>query len=67
MSFIVRIFEPADGGFGCADPFRELLLREAGFCPELKNLAGNLRVDDILFVFLFALEIARDIAVVKKL
>ena len=67
MPFVVCVLKPADGGFRGADTVGKLLLGQPVFGPKLVNLAGNLGVDDLLLVFLLALRIARNVAVVQKL
>lgn len=67
VPLVIGVLQPADGGFGGAHPVGQLLLRKASFGPKLVNLPRDLGVDDLLFVFTFALGVARDVAVVKKL
>ena len=67
MPIVVRILQAANGGSCSADLFRELTLRESGFCTQFVNLARDLGVEDLFFVCFDALRIVPDITVVRIL
>src|ERR1017187_5515352 len=67
VPLVVGILKAANGRFGRVHPVGQLLLRETRFHPEVVNLSRDLSVDDLLFIFLFALRVTGNIAVVEKL
>jgi hypothetical protein len=65
MPVVVRILQPANDGSGRTDLLRQFTLREAGFSAQFVDLARDLGVENLFFVFFDALRIMPNITVVR--
>jgi hypothetical protein len=67
MAVVIGILQAADRRLRSTHTPRQFLLREANLHSKLADLSCDLRIDDFLFVILFVLGIARDVAAVQEL